>query len=105
MIQGASQPLQHESEDDFVLALDAFVRSIGIRRTAPLSVFAGAGASISSGLPSAQMCIWEWKRNIFLTNNPGLEYQFTELSLPGIRRRIQQWLDGQGRFPPDGAPG
>ena len=104
MIQEASQPLQHESEDDFVLSLDAFVRSIGIRRTAPLSVFVGAGASISSGLPSAQMCIWEWKRNIFLTTNPGLEDQFAELSLPGIRRRIQQWLDGQGRFPPDGAP-
>ena len=42
------------------------------------------------------------KRSIFLTNNPGLEDQFAELSLPGIRRRIQQWLDGQGRFPPDG---
>ena len=50
------------------------------------------------------MCIWEWKRSIFLTNNPGLEDQFAELSLPGIRRRIQQWLDSQGRFPPDGAP-
>ena len=50
------------------------------------------------------MCIWEWKRSIFLTNNPGLEDQFSELSLPGIRRRIQQWLDGQGHFPPDVSP-
>ena len=86
------------------LSLDAFVRSIGIRRAGALSIFVGAGASTSSGMPSAQMCIWEWKRSIFLTNNPGLEDQFAELSLPGIRRRIQQWLDAQGRFPPDGAP-
>ena len=50
------------------------------------------------------MCIWEWKRSIFLTNNPGLEDQFSELSLPSIRRKIQDWLDGQGRFPPDEAP-
>ncbi len=104
MTQAASQLPQHKGEDNFVLSLDAFVRSVGIRRTAPLSAFIGAGASISSGLPSAQMCIWEWKRSIFLTNNPGLEEQFAELSLPGIRRKIQQWLDGQGRFPAEGAP-
>jgi len=30
-------------------------------------------------MPSAQMCIWEWKRAIFLTNNMGLESQFKEL--------------------------
>lgn len=104
MTQAVSQLPQRESEKDSVLSLDAFVRSMGIRRTAPLSFFVGAGASISSGLPSAQMCIWEWKRSIFLTNNPGLEDQFADLSLPGIRRRIQQRLDGQGRFPPDGTP-
>ena len=94
---------QHGTEDDFLLSLDAFVRSIGIRRTAPLSVLVGAGASISSGLPSAQTCVWEWKRSIFVTNNPGLEDQVAELSLPGIRRKIQQWLDAQGRFPRNGA--
>ena len=104
MTQAVSQLPQHGSEDEFVLSLDAFVRSIGIRRTAPRSVFVGAGASISSGLPSAQTCIWEWKRSIFLTNNPGLEDQFAELSLPGIRRKIQHWLDRQGGFPTNGAP-
>ena len=104
MKQAANQTRQCESGDDFVLTLDALVRSIGVRRTAPVSVFIGAGASISSGLPSAQMCIWEWKRSIFLTNNPGLEEQFAELSLPGIRRKIQHWLDAQGRFPSDDAP-
>jgi NAD-dependent SIR2 family protein deacetylase len=62
-------------------------------------MFLGAGASTTSGVPSAQMCIWEWKRQIFLTNNPGLEDQFTELSLEGVRRKIQQWLDRQGCYP------
>lgn len=46
MTQAASQLPQHESENDIVLSLDAFVRSVGIRRAAPLSVFVGAGASI-----------------------------------------------------------
>ena len=90
-------------KNDLSLSLDAFVRSIGVRRTIPHALFLGAGASISSGIPSAQACIWEWKRNLFLTNNPGVEEQFAELSLPSVRRRIQQWLDKQGIYPEEGA--
>ena len=85
--------------EEIVLSLDALVRSIGVRRSSPFAMFLGAGASTTSGVPSAQMCIWEWKRQIFLTNNPGLEDQFTELSLEGVRRNIQQWLDRQGCYP------
>jgi len=75
------------------LSIDAMVRSIGMSRDQPLLVFLGAGASMSSGMPSATQCIWEWKRSIFLTNNPGLERQFDELSLPSVRQRIQRWLE------------
>src|SRR5262245_41193664 len=91
------------AEDPVVLSLDAFIRSIGVRRGTPLAMFLGAGASTSSGIPSAQMCIWEWKRQIFLTNNPGLEEQFAELSLDGVKRRIQRWLDRQSGYPKEGA--
>jgi hypothetical protein len=86
------------------LPLDAFVRSVGVGRATPHILFLGAGASITSGMPSAQMCIWEWKRDIFLTNNVGLESQFSELSLASVRERIQRWLDRQGIYPCDGAP-
>jgi SIR2-like domain len=89
--------------NDGCLPLDAFIRSIGVNRAVPHALFLGAGASISSGMPSAQMCIWEWKRNIFLTNNVGLESQFSELSLASVRRRIQRWLDRQGIYPQDRA--
>jgi NAD-dependent SIR2 family protein deacetylase len=85
--------------EGYALALDAFVRSIGVRRSSPHALFLGAGASISSGIPSAQACIWEWKRHLFLTNNPGLEDQFSELSLPSVKQRVQDWLDAQGTFP------
>lgn len=87
-----------------LLPLDAFIRSVGVSQTTPHMLFLGAGASITSGMPSAQMCIWEWKRNIFLTNNVGLETQFSELSLASVRQRIQRWLDRQGIYPKDGAP-
>jgi SIR2-like domain len=97
-------PSGHEAGKHLTLTLDAFLRSIGVRRTVPFAMFLGAGASTSSGIPSAQMCIWEWKRQIFLTNNPGLEEQFAELSLDGVRRRIQRWLDRQGGYPRENAP-
>ena len=85
--------------EDLILSMDAFVRSIGIRRTTPHAFFLGAGASVSSGVPSAEACIWEWKRELFLTNNPGLEEQFSESSLPSVQHRIQQWLDKQSGYP------
>jgi SIR2-like protein len=88
---------------DLSLQLDAFIRSVGVSRT-PHVLFLGAGASITSGMPSAQMCIWEWKRDIFLTNNVGLEAQFSELSLASIRQRIQRWLDQQAIYPVEADP-
>ena len=88
---------------DLFLSLDAFIRTVGVSRS-PHALFLGAGASITSGMPSAQMCTWEWKRDIFLTNNVGLEAQFSELSLASIRQRIQRWLDRQAIYPVEGAP-
>ena len=104
MALSESEAVTQDEGDGVILPLDALVRSMGVRRSSPACVFLGAGASVSSGLPSAEMCVWEWKRDIFLTNNPGLEEQFAELSLPGIRSRIQRWLDNQGHFPPNGSP-
>jgi hypothetical protein len=89
--------------DDLILALDAFVRSVAVKTAVPHAFFLGAGASVSSGVSSAAACTWEWKREIFLTKNPGLEKQFSEL-LPGVKRKIQHWLDLQGCFPADGSP-
>ncbi|MFN0317116.1 MAG: hypothetical protein ACKVQA_19005 [Burkholderiales bacterium] len=86
------------------ITIDALVPSIAINKNIQHAVFLGAGASISSGIPSASACIWEWKRSIFVTNNPGLESQFRELSLPSVKDRIQKWLDAQRTFPKSGAP-
>jgi hypothetical protein len=64
------------------LTLDALVRSVSLRKAEPHGLFLGAGALITSGIPSAENCIWEWKRQIFITKNVGLEPQFRDTSLP-----------------------
>lgn len=84
---------------DCRLSVDALVRSLAVNRGRPICLLLGAGASISSGMPSAQRCIWEWKQDIFVTNNPTLRDSVGELSLPGTRQRIQRWLDQRGAYP------
>lgn len=91
-------------ESTATLSIDAFVRSIGVNKLTSHLLFLGAGASVTSGIPSAQTAVWEWKRRIFLTNHPGLEDQFAELSLEAVREKIQRWLDKQGAYPPSGSP-
>lgn len=85
------------------LTLDALVRSVSLRKGEPHGLFLGAGASITSGIPSAENCVWEWKRQIFITKNVGLEPQFRDTSLPSVRERIQQWLDKEGSYPAAGS--
>ncbi len=47
---------------NYKIELDAFVRSITVNKNSPNALFLGAGASITSGIPSATNCIWQWKR-------------------------------------------
>jgi hypothetical protein len=86
------------------LELDALIRALAVNRAKSLSFLTGAGASISSGMPTAERCIWEWKQDIFATNNPTLRESVGEISLAGTRRRIQEWLDRRGGYPPSGSP-
>jgi hypothetical protein len=87
----------------YVMPIDALVRSVGVSSDSPHAFFLGAGASVTLGVPHAGQCIWEWKRHIFLTKNPGLEEQFSELSLPSTQERIQRWLEEHG-YPRSGDP-
>jgi len=90
--------------DSVTMPLDAFVRSISVNRDTPHSLFLGAGASIGSGISSAEKCIMEWKGRIFTSANPGLEKEVGYLFLASVQRRIQTWLDRQAGFPEAGAP-
>lgn len=84
------------------MSIDELVRSIGVRSDTPHAMLLGAGASLSSGVPSAMQCVWEWKKALFTTNNPGSENDVAELTLDSVKRRIDSWLDQQGLQPADG---
>jgi len=87
----------------YELPYDAFLRTLKENTDTGHVFLLGAGASISSGIQSAADCIWEWKKNIFITKNPNLSQQYRDYKSQTVRRSIQRWLDNEGSYPKEGS--
>lgn len=81
------------------LDYDAFLRSFKRNIDVPHSVLLGAGASITSNIQSAYDCIWEWKKDIYLSKNVNASNYYKNYKDDSVRKGIQKWLDSQGEFP------
>lgn len=73
------------------LQLDEFLRSLKQNIDMPHSLLLGAGASIESGVQSATECIWDWKKEIYLSQNPGAIGNYSNSKLEIVRQVIQKW--------------
>lgn len=82
------------------LKFDEFIRSLKQNKDTTHSLLLGAGASVESGVPSATDCIWDWKHEIFISQNPTLANSFKNVKVDNIRIAIQNWLDSQMIYPP-----
>ena len=85
-----------------ILKVDQFVRSINVNKNSPHAILLGAGASLSSGVPSAGQCVSDWKKEIFVTNNPVTQDLVAEHSVTAVQRRIDTWLKANGHWPAEG---
>lgn len=85
--------------ENLILEYDAFLRSIKRNKDIAHSVLIGAGASISSGIQSAYDCIWEWKKDIYLSQNPNSSDYYKNTKNESIKKSIQDWLDNEGIYP------
>ena len=86
-------------EKDITLEYAAFLRSFKRNIDVPHSFLLGAGASISSGVQSAYDCIWEWKKDIFLSKNVNSSEYYKNFKDNAVRKSIQKWLDNEGGYP------
>jgi hypothetical protein len=86
---------------EYILEFSKFLRAVDINKDRTHDFLLGAGASITSGIKSAEDCIWDWKRLIFLTgqSKSSLKLLFSDASSITLRNLIQTWLDQQGKFP------
>lgn len=85
--------------ENIQLKYDAFLRSFKRNIDVPHSFLLGAGASISSGIQTAYDCIWEWKKDIYLSKNINSAEFYKNYKNESVRKSIQNWLDNQGEYP------
>ena len=81
------------------LKFDEFLRSLKQNKDTTHSLLLGAGASVESGIPSATECIWDWKHDIFISQNPSLVEAFKNIKADNVRLAVQRWLDNQKIYP------
>lgn len=90
--------MNSEREQYLRMDFDAFLRSFKQSRDSSFAFLLGAGASITSGIQSAEDCIWDWKKLIYSSNNTGCE-SYLDIHSDCSRKQIQLWLDEQGGYP------
>ena len=79
---------------DYVQFLNLFPQ-----RAPRLMWFLGAGASVSSGLPTAGTLIWDCKRRIYCSENRVPPSRFPDLEHPSFRAEVQSYFDSQPGTP------
>jgi NAD-dependent SIR2 family protein deacetylase len=85
---------------DIYLELDEFLRSVKISKNDTFALLLGAGASISSGVQSAQDCIWEWKKDIYVSKHIDCSDWIENYKIDQVKTAIQKWLDSEGTYLP-----
>lgn len=80
------------------MTLSEFVRLFPLRAN-NIAWFFGAGTSVSSGLPSANDLVWEFKRRIYCSEESYQLSLFNNLSDPALRNQIQMYFDSKGNYP------
>lgn len=86
------------------LQMDEFLRSLKQNIDTPHSILLGAGASVESGVQSAADCVWEWKKEIFVSQNAGAVGIYENSKQENVRRIIQYWIDTQNSYPAENSP-
>ena len=83
------------------IGIDVLKRIFKVNNNKKYAFLIGAGCSITSGIPSASTCIWDWKRNLY-TSSSDFIISFPNITLESSRREIQKWCDAQIGFPAEG---
>ena len=84
------------------LQFDAFLRAFALSKTQSFGFLFGAGCSVSSGVPAASRCIWDWKRMLYISNNP--TNSSISIDSESDKKENQRWCNLQPGYPKHGDP-
>ena len=71
------------------------IRIFTVRTQPEFMLFLGAGASATSGIPTASEMIWLFKREIFCSEKNISKDSFKDLSVDSVRKPIQEYIEQQ----------
>lgn len=81
------------------LSFPSFLRAFTQLRDQSFGFLFGAGCSVSSGVPAAWRCIWDWKKSLYISiNSSNIRISVDSES---DRREIQRWCNSQPGYPPE----
>lgn len=89
------------SADDLALDLSAFLRVFQLRGP-QIMWFLGAGASRAARIKTAGDMIWDFKQRLYRSEKKLSPASITDISDPIVQRRLQEYFDHLGGFPPAG---
>lgn len=81
-----------------------FIRNYKVLPKGTIDFFLGAGASISSGIPTGGDLVWYFKRELYCTENGISQDRFRDLKSESNRLIIQNYFDSQTDTPERGNP-
>jgi len=84
--------------NNLVLEQGQFIRSVEISKNDVFCALLGAGASVTSGIPSAGDCIRDWKKSLYTSKHTS-SFQRTDIKSDQVKEQIQRWLDSEGIYP------
>lgn len=64
----------------------------------------GAGASASSGIPTAGEMLWEFKQALYISQKKVSKKSVDDLTNPAIRSLLQSYIGSSKKFPAEGVP-
>lgn len=82
-----------------VIDVNTFVNSFKIKPDKSMSFLLGAGASVSSNIPSGGQMVWDFKRTLYCTDNNIRTSLYGDLSKENVQKEIQSYFDGRGGYP------
>lgn len=88
----------NDLSDISVVTADDFARRFSLR-AGNLMWFLGAGASASSGIPTAWDMIWEFKQRLYISQRRVSPKSVADLSSDSVRRQLQSHIDAAGGTP------
>lgn len=82
-----------------IIDTNTFVNSFKIKPNKSMSFLLGAGASVSSNIPSGGQMVWDFKRNLYCAARNIRTNIYGDLSKESVQKEIQAYFDGQEGYP------